>query len=163
MKKVNKLVEVHEVYEDQLTQYDPQTGNGGLFVQYIDTFLKLKAEGCWYPTWVQCPADEVRYISEFADSESIQLDKDAIESNPAHRGQAKLCLNSMWDKLTERNDRTRKKIISEPQELYRLLANPVIEIATIMFASYDVEWASWQYNAEKKVPNLRHTNAVIGA
>ena len=44
MKKGNKLVEVHELYEYQVTQYDPQTGTGGLFVQYIDTFLKLKAE-----------------------------------------------------------------------------------------------------------------------
>ena len=44
VKKGYKLVEVHEVYEYQVTQYNPQTGNGGLFVQYIDTFLKLKAE-----------------------------------------------------------------------------------------------------------------------
>ena len=44
VKKGYKLVEVHEVYENQVTQYNPQTGNGGFFVQYIDTFLKLKAE-----------------------------------------------------------------------------------------------------------------------
>ena len=44
VKKSYKLVEVHEVYEYQVTQYNPQTGNGGLFVQYIDTFLKLKAD-----------------------------------------------------------------------------------------------------------------------
>ena len=109
-----KLVEVHEGYEYQVTQYDPQTGNGGLFAQYIDTFLKLKAEASGYPSWVQCPADEDRYISEFANSEGIQLDKNAIGSNPAKRGLAKLCLNSMWGKLTERNDRTRTKMTSDP-------------------------------------------------
>ena len=74
---------MHEVYEYRVTQYDPQTGTGGLFVQYIDTFLKLKAEASGYPSWVQCPADEDHYISESGASEDIQLDKDVIGSNPA--------------------------------------------------------------------------------
>jgi hypothetical protein len=60
-----ELVEVHEVYEYQVKRYDPQTGDGGLFVEYINTFLKLKAEASGYPNWVQCPEDEDRYISEF--------------------------------------------------------------------------------------------------
>ena len=69
----------------------------------------------------------------------------------------------MWGKLTERNDRTHTKIISDPQELYRLLATPGINVATLMFASDDVVWASWWYIAEEKVNNLRHTKEVIGA
>ena len=67
----------------------------------------------------------------------------------------------MW--LTKRNDRTRTKMISDPQELYRFLTTPVIEVATLMFASDDVVWASWRYIAEEKVTNLRHTNVLIGA
>jgi hypothetical protein len=55
----------HEVYEYRVTQYDPKTGNGGLFAQFIDTFLKLKAEASAYPNWVQCPKDEDRYVSDF--------------------------------------------------------------------------------------------------
>ena len=51
VQKGYKLVEVHEVYGHQVTQYDPQRGNGGLFAQYIDTFLKLKAEASGYPSW----------------------------------------------------------------------------------------------------------------
>ena len=116
-------MEVHEVYEYQVTQYDPQTGNGGLFSQYIDSFLKLKAEARGYPSWIQSPADEDLYISEFAASEGIQLDKDAIGSNPTKRGLAKICLNSIWGKLTERNDTTRKKMISDPQETVQVRRN----------------------------------------
>ena len=70
-------MEVHEVYEYRVTQYDPQTGNGGLCAQYIETSLKLKAEANGYPSWVQIPAKENRYINDFADSEGVQLDKDA--------------------------------------------------------------------------------------
>ena len=91
------------------------------------------------------------------------MDKDAIGSNPAKRGLPKLCLNSMWGKLTERNDRTRTEMISDPQELYRFIATPGIEVTTLAFASDAVVWASWRYIAEENVPNLRHTNEVIGA
>ena len=107
--------------------------------------------------------DEDRYVSEFASSEGIQLDKDAIGSNAAKRVLAKLCLNSMWGKLTERNDRTHTKMISDPQELYRFLATPCIEVSALIFASDDVVWASWRYIALEMFPKLRHTNEVIGA
>ena len=66
------------------------------------------------------------------------MGKDAIGSKPAKRGLAKLCLNSMWGKLTERNDRTRKKMISDSQELYRFLAKPGIKVAKLKFASDEV-------------------------
>jgi hypothetical protein len=42
--KGERLMEVYEFYEYEITQYDPTTGEGGLFVQYTNTFLKLKAE-----------------------------------------------------------------------------------------------------------------------
>jgi hypothetical protein len=32
-----KLLEVHEVFEHQVTQYEPEKGDGGLFVEYINT------------------------------------------------------------------------------------------------------------------------------
>jgi hypothetical protein len=53
---------VHEVNEYNVTQYDRESGEGGLFVQYIDTFLNLKAEASGYPSCVRTPADEHRYI-----------------------------------------------------------------------------------------------------
>ena len=62
---------------------DLQTGNGGLFAQYFNSFLKLKAEAGVYPSWVQCPEDEDRYISFFNNSEGMQLYKDAIGPNHA--------------------------------------------------------------------------------
>jgi len=60
-----KILEIYEVYEYQVTQYSPETGVGGHFVDYINTFLKLKAEASGYPGWVRCPADEELYIERF--------------------------------------------------------------------------------------------------
>jgi len=44
VQKGYEVVEISEVYEYAIRRYDPQTGQGGQFVQYIDTFLKLKTE-----------------------------------------------------------------------------------------------------------------------
>ena len=94
------LVEVQILYEYRVTHYDPQTGAGGLFVQYINTCMKLNSEASGYPNWVQSQGDEDRYIGEIAASEGIQLDKGATGANCAKRSLAKPCLNSMWGKLS---------------------------------------------------------------
>jgi len=125
--------------------------------------LKLKAEASGYPSWVCSPEDEELYIESFWKNEGIRLERESIKSNAAKRGLAKLCLNSMWGKLTERNDRTKTRVITEPKELYNVLSVPVIEVTNLAFASDDVVWISWKHSAEEHVPNLRHTNGVIGA
>jgi len=60
-------------------------------------------------------------VDTFWQSEGIRLDNEAIRYNAAKRGLAKICLNSMWGKLTERIDRTMTKIITEPKDLYGFL------------------------------------------
>jgi len=132
-------------------------------VDYINTFLKIKAEASGYPSWVRGPEDEQRFIDSFEQSEGIRLDRESIKFNAAKRGLAKLCLNSIWGKLTERNDRTKTKIITEPRELYSFLATPDIEVTNLVFASDEVVWLSWRHGAEEDVPSLRHTNEVIDA
>jgi len=69
----------------------------------------------------------------------------------------------MWGKLTERNNRTQTKLISESGELYRFLVTPGIEVQDVLFASDDVVWISWRHSADERVPSLRHNNEVIGA
>ena len=39
-----RILKIHEVFEYAVTQYDATTGEGGLFVEYIDMFLNLKVE-----------------------------------------------------------------------------------------------------------------------
>jgi len=126
-------MEIQELYEYKVTRYDPETREGGLFAGYIDTFLKLKTEASSYPAWVRTPADEELYIQSFWKSEGIRLDREAIKPTAPKRGLAKLCHNLMWGKLTERKDRTRTKIITEPHQLYRFLAKPGLEVTNHAF------------------------------
>jgi hypothetical protein len=32
-----------------------------------------------------------------------------------------------------------------------------------MFSTDEVVWLSWRYSDEEKIPNLKHTNEVLGA
>jgi hypothetical protein len=56
------VIEVYEVYEYQITQYDTQNEVGGLFVVYINTFLKLMAEASGYPACVRTGDDKDRTL-----------------------------------------------------------------------------------------------------
>jgi hypothetical protein len=69
----------------------------------------------------------------------------------------------MWVKLTECNHRCKTELISNPQELYRFLATPGIDVANLLFDSDDVVWVSWKYAAEERISKLPHTNEVIGS
>jgi hypothetical protein len=102
-----------EVYEYEVTKFNPHTREGGRFADYINTYLKLKAEASGYPTWVRNPEDEERYVATLNAREGVLLDRDAIRPNAAKRGQAKFCLNSLWGKLAERQNRTQTKLISD--------------------------------------------------
>jgi len=86
-----------------------------------------------------------------------------IKPKAAKPGVAKLCLNSMWGKLTDRNDRVQTKLISGPEVLYNFLATPCIEVRNLTFASDDVVCFMWKDAAEGHVPNLPHTNEIIEA
>jgi hypothetical protein len=61
----------------------------------------------------------------------------------------------MWGKLTERNNGTKTKLITDPRELYRFLSTRGIEVANLVFANDTVVWASCCFIAEEIVPNLR--------
>jgi hypothetical protein len=65
IEKGYKVLDIHEVYQYQVTQYKRETGEGGFFVDYINTFLKLKAEASGYHNWVQTPDYEDRYTQTF--------------------------------------------------------------------------------------------------
>jgi hypothetical protein len=103
-----------EMYEYEVTKYDPHTREAGLFADYINTSLKRKAEARGYPAWVRNPEDEERYVATFNAREGVLMDRVAIRPNAAKRALAKLCFNSLCGKLAERRNRTQTKLISDP-------------------------------------------------
>ena len=77
-------------------QLDSKTGEGGLWVQYINKFLKIKVQASGYPEHVQTDLEKEQYIRGYKEHEGIDLDPDKIQYNPGLRALSKLCLNSFW-------------------------------------------------------------------
>jgi hypothetical protein len=53
-------------------------------------------------------------------------------------------------------------MITDPQEVYRFLSTPGIEVVNLIFARDVACWAFWWFaEDENMIPDLRHTNEVI--
>ena len=76
---------------------------------------------------------------------------DSIKFNAAKRGLTKLCLKSMWGILCENPRKTQTKLICDPQELYRFLATPGIEVRNLLFAGDSVVWLAWPHAEESRM------------
>ena len=77
-------------------QYNPGTGEKGLFDEYVNCFLKLKAEASGYPPDVVTNEQRQAFLDEFYRRENIVLDPSNIAHNSGMRALAKLMLNSFW-------------------------------------------------------------------
>lgn len=161
------ILDVYEIWEYEVTQYNPRTKTGGLFVRYINTFLKLKQEASGWPA--DCAEDEPdyqenreRYLNEYYCREGIELDPELIERNPGLRSVAKLALNVFWGKFAQRTNLTRTAVIRNDEELMDLLTSPNFEVQGIAFANQDVLYASYD-SREEAIGVPSNTNVVIAA
>lgn len=57
-----RVIEIDEVWHfKNIYQYDPMTKSGGIFTEYVITFLKVNQKGGW-PEWCKSKLDNNRYI-----------------------------------------------------------------------------------------------------
>ena len=86
VRKGYKILEIFEVHHfPQTAMYDPATKRGGLFTQYVNTFLKKKQSSSGWPSWCKSDLDKEEYIRRYLEEEGISLDPDEIAANPPMR------------------------------------------------------------------------------
>ena len=69
------LLKEYEVWQyDTVTKYDPITGDGGLFAQYMNTFMKIKMEASGYPSHCDTDQEKNKYIKRVRAHEGITPD-----------------------------------------------------------------------------------------
>ena len=100
--QIDKIFEVWHF--EQVSRYDPLTKTGGLFTEYVNTFLKIKQEASRWPDWCKNEEDKRKYIGLYHEKEGILLDYDKIQKNKGLRALAKLMLNSFWGKFGQRSN-----------------------------------------------------------
>ena len=87
------LKKIYEVYHwKETTQYDSNTREGGLFAQYINTFLKFKQEASGPPDWIKTESDMNTYIQEYEQKEGVSLNRWNITKIPGLRTHCRVCV-----------------------------------------------------------------------
>jgi len=86
-----RVAGIFEVWHfEQTEQYDSTSKSGGIFTEYINTFLKMKQEASGWPLWCKTEEDKQMYIKQYYEKEGILLDYGKIKKNPGLRAFAKL-------------------------------------------------------------------------
>lgn len=157
-----RLVKIHVIWSYEVAQYNPETREGGLFAEYVDTFLKIKQESSGYPEGCVDDAARKRYIEDYKKAEGISLDEEKIKKNPGLRSVAKLCLNSFWGKFGQRDNLPSTEIITEREQLLRLLTDDEKEVLRVLPINDTLLYATWQYKDAATAPS-NQTNVAIAA
>ncbi|XP_070171517.1 uncharacterized protein [Polyergus mexicanus] len=155
---------VSEIWQYKVSQFDHTTRQGGLFAEYINTFLQLKQEASGWPSECGENDDDAkeRYLREYEKTEGIVLDKRNVARNPGLRSVAKLCLNSFWGKFGQRSNLPNTEVVRTPQRFIALLTSAEHEITDILPVNDEVIYVSWRLRQEAVVSSPL-TNVVIAA
>lgn len=154
------ITEIQIIWQHEVTRFDRV--EGGLFVEYVTTFLKIKQEASGWHKWCTDAASKARYFREYERAEGIVLDCDKIEYNPGLRALAKLCLYSFRGKFGQRSNLMQTEIVKTREALLRLLACRDKEVYGILPVTDDILYVTWRFRKEV-VPPSACTNSVIVA
>jgi DNA polymerase type B, organellar and viral len=167
------IEEIYEawVYETVQRGVDNKTG---LFTDYVNMFLKIKQQASGFPGWVTHDengleyTNEVRvqkeqeYIDKYAETEGIRLDRTKILENPGLRAIAKNCLNGLWGKFGERENKRRTVIVRDQATLWAYLTDPKYVIKSVIPINDEKTLVHYKFE-EEEAPGLDHANVVIAA
>ena len=161
------VMSIEEIWQYNTCQYDPTNNQSdlntnGLFVDYINTFLKIKQEASGWPRDCINEESRVKYINDYKEKENILLEKDKIAKNPGLRSLSKLCLNSFWGKFGQRENMDTTEIVRTGGELQKLILNDKIEVKNILPFNNEVFYVNWSFKGDNFTPSSV-TNVAIAA
>ncbi|XP_059489271.1 uncharacterized protein LOC132204662 [Neocloeon triangulifer] len=131
--KIRRIFEIWDYSEIIQYMTGPDGfGSNGLFGEFVNCFLKIKAEASGWPRENMTQEEKDAYVEEFWQIEGIRLDPNKIERNEVMRYIAKLILNSLWGRFAMRTDMTKTAILDERSELLRLLSSPNVEVQSLL-------------------------------
>ncbi|CAH0387605.1 unnamed protein product [Bemisia tabaci] len=161
VEKGYEILRVFEVWDYELTVYDG-VSQGGLFVQYVNRFLKIKQEASGFPSGCEADDEKQAYIDEYLLHEGIALEREKIVKNPGWRSCAKLLLNSHWGRFAMSENFAKTEFESDPEKIVGLFTNPSLEIKRFSIISDDILMINSAAREEAVQPGKRQ-NKVIAA
>ncbi|CAG2214664.1 unnamed protein product [Mytilus edulis] len=143
-------------------KYNPDTKEGGIFTEYVNTFLKIKQEASGWPEWCLTDQDKHTYIKNYFEKEGIWLEEKNIKENPGLRQLAKLILNNFWGKFGQRLNLPKTTYVKDAATYFDILTSDGQEVKDVSFVSEEMVRLQW-INNEKFVEESGKTNVVIAA
>lgn len=163
LEKGYQLQKIYEIWNfTVVSQYDPTSKSGGIFTEYVNTFLKIKQEASGWPEWCTTEQEKQHYIHAYLEREGILLEYDKIQKNPGLRPLAKLMLNSFWGKFGQRSNLSQTTYISDPGEFFDMMTSDQQQIKNVRFVSGEAVQLDWVYN-DNFISASTRTNVVIAA
>ena len=159
---VTQIIEVYHWAETM--QFCMETMEGGLFAEYVNTFLKFKQEASGWPEWCTDDEKKTQYIADYFKNESVVLDKESISKNPGLRSLSKLCLNSFWGKFGQRSNLTQTSIIyaDEEAKFYDLITDVTKVVSNFNIINENTIHMEWCH-ADNSVKDNENSNIYIAA
>ena len=108
----------------------------------MDQFFKFKTLASGFPADCSSEEEKYRYVEKLSREEGIALRKEDVEDNSDKRLVSKLCLNSLWGELAQRENQKTTEIATEPGRFFELLANPEVEVSSWLPVNGDVLYVS---------------------
>ncbi|XP_057322371.1 uncharacterized protein LOC130676747 [Microplitis mediator] len=156
------IIKVHEIWQYEIAQHNPEKGSEGLFTDDINMFLKIKTESSGYPKDCITEQEKDAYIAEYEKAEGVKLDKEKITKNEGLRAVAKLSLNSLWGKFGQRENLPQTEIITTRARLMEMLTDSQIEITGFLPVNDKTIYLNY-INCADSVTASPTTNVVIAA
>uniref|UniRef100_A0A183C0C0 DNA-directed DNA polymerase n=1 Tax=Globodera pallida TaxID=36090 RepID=A0A183C0C0_GLOPA len=100
-----------------------------IFKEYVRLFLKLKIESSGFPDGIVTDEQKRIFAAEYMRIYHVQLNLESVKKNPGLRFIAKLMLNSLWGKFSMRNELGSNKVITRPQEFYKLELSAIVPLS----------------------------------
>ena len=151
IEKGYRILQIHEVWHFENSSND-------LFRDYVNYFLRIKQESSGYPDWVKTEEDQLKYIELYYQHEGIRLRREKIEYNPGLRAFAKLCLNSLWGKFCQNDDKLVTEFVNDLLQFYRRLNGTDVEMHDLSILNDDLVEMIFkrmhEYKRESKVTNI---------
>jgi len=156
-----KIIYIYEVWH--FKNYSVFNENsGGIFNEYIKTFLKIKQESSGFPEQVKSNNEKNEYIQNYSLQEGVKLDINNIQKNKGLRAVAKLLLNSLWGRFGMQTNKIKSKLFTETSDWNKFLSDSNFLISHLNIVNNDLLQVF--YTEKKELhDNSQRNNVIIAA
>ncbi|KAL3100219.1 hypothetical protein niasHS_000229 [Heterodera schachtii] len=100
--------------------------------QIFKEYVRLMIEASGFPDRVQNEQQKQTFAEEYMRQYNVQMDLSRVNKNAGLRFIAKLMLNSLWGKFSMRNELGENRVITKPQEFYKLALDHKVDTDSVI-------------------------------